>query len=412
LKKAILIVALLVATMLIVLALYYVFFRSEGIPTNDNVNGMINGQLPNTNAITNRPVTDLNANITLPGDGTPYLLPPDEVATGRETIAQTLVPEGATNMTLGPSGNDLQYYDIARGQFYRLSADGKTKQLLSPNTFAQVQNVTWTPNGNMAIMEFPDDSKILYDFSRSLQVTLPLELEDFSFSPDSNKMVFKFLGATAEDQWLAVANPDGSDAKIVEVLGDQADHVESNWSPNQQVVATYSKSVSLNQQEIIFLGQDNENFKSLTVNGRGFSGQWSPSGELMLYSVYNDLTNYNPVLNITQAKGDSIGQNNYSLDVQTWPDKCVFGTTGSSVICAVPTFMPSGSGLHPELATGQPDELYEIDLSTGYQRLLARPVADDGVTRYTMTNMRLSESGDKLFFVEATTGELLSVRLR
>lgn len=408
------IVALVVVTLAFSFFIYWLFFRT---PTdqllNENINGVPPGGLPNTNAIVNRPTVNDNVNGALPvtpGPGTAVV--PDEVASGRATKTTVLSPTPTDALSLGPAGTALQYYDRGTGQFFRLSLDGRTKQLLSSATFASVQNVTWSPDGNKAIMEFPDRTKILYDFSTRQQVTLPEELEDFSFSPDSNKMAFKFLGATEQDQWLAVANPDGSNAQVIEVVGDKAPFVDPNWSPNQQIVATFAKSVGAGQQEIVFLGQYNENFKTLTVNGRGFQSQWSPAGDQLLYSVYSGDTNYNPTLHVTLGRGDSIGQGNTSLNVQTWPDKCAFGGTGGSVICAVPTFLPTGAGIQREIARGTPDELYEINLATGTTRLLAQPVSANGLTQYAMTNLRLSANGEQLFFVDETSGQLLSLRLR
>ncbi|MFC1663239.1 hypothetical protein ACFL04_03715 [Patescibacteria group bacterium] len=408
-KKIILIIALLAVTGLIIFAIYWVIFREPTEPGVDNVNGLVNGQLPNTNALVNRPVTDLNVNAALPGTG---VAPPDQVAAGGDTIAQTLVANLTTSVTLGPSGTDLQYYDPAKGQFFRISSDGRTKQLLSPAVFAQVQEVTWSPDGNKAVMEFPDGSKIVYDFSKRQQSTLPVELNDFSFSPDSNMLAFKFTGATLDDQWLAISNADGTSAQLIEEVGDQAPLVDSDWSPNQQMIATYSKSISGSQQEIIFLGQYGENFQSLQVNGRGFESQWSPSGELLLYSTHSADANYNPTLHITRAQGDTIGESNYSLNVQTWSDKCAFGATGSSVICAVPSYLPTGAGLRRELTYGIPDDIFEINLATGSRRLLASPIATDGFTKYSVSDMKLSADGTTIFFTDEITGQLLSLRLK
>lgn len=413
LKRILQIVGFVAAAIAAGFAVYFLFF---GSPTEDLLNGNVNagpgGGLPNTNGITNRPTTNENTNGSLPLTNSPTNIGnPDEVASGGGTVSTPLVPTSVTGLTIGPSGTTLQYYDKGRGQFFSMTADGRTKQLLTSATFASVQNLTWSPDGRRVIMEFPDRTKVLYDFVTKQQVTLPEELEDFSFSPDSSKMSFKFLGATTDDQWLAVSNPDGSGAQVIEDIGDKAPFVDASWSPNQQVIATFAHSVGTSQQEVIFIGQYGENFKSLTVNGRGFTSQWSPSGEQLLYSTYDATTNYNPMLSVTLANGDRIGESNQSLNIQTWPDKCVFNGTGS-VLCGVPTALPSGAGIQRQLADNVPDDLYEINLNTGTSRLLAQPLSSDGTTHYSITNPRLSETGDQLFFIDGTTGKLLSLRLR
>ncbi|PIN93157.1 hypothetical protein COU54_04140, partial [Candidatus Pacearchaeota archaeon CG10_big_fil_rev_8_21_14_0_10_31_24] len=124
-----------------------------------------------------------------------------------------------------------------------------------------------------------------------------------------------------------------------------------------------------------FIGFNNENFLSLQTNGIGFEGEWSPKGKQILYSVYNESTNYNPVLYIAGAEGDNIGLGNRSLNIQTWPDKCVFENE-ETIYCAVPQYLNEGSGIFREQVETVADTIYKIDLINNSTSPIAFPQTD------------------------------------
>jgi Tol biopolymer transport system component len=386
--------------------IYWVFFRSATPTANKNeeinINALINALLPNTNAANlNANAAVINLNAALP-----------EIAAGGATQAIELVPEAIKESTIGSNGQDVVYYDQEADKFYKISPDGRTKTLLSNDTFPQVDEIFWSPDKTKAIMSFPDNSKIIYDFSKQEQHTLAKEMEDFSFGPNSDQIAFKFIGSSEDDQWLAVAKADGSEVNIIEPLGDQANFVTPNWTSSGQIIATYAKSSSANQQEIILLGQYDENFKSIMVDGYGFEGDFSPDSTRLLYSVYNSLTAYDPELYVVDAQGDAIGQNKIDLGVATWPSKCDFSSAGVYAYCAVPRYLPTGSGLYPELANDVPDDFYRINLNTGGKELLAVPVDENGLSNFNGRRVYLSDDEQYLYFEDRATGKIMKIRLK
>jgi Tol biopolymer transport system component len=272
--------------------------------------------------------------------------------------------------------------------------------------------VVWSPRENKAIVTFPDGSKVLYDFDKKQQVTLPKDWADIEFSADGNQVAFKNLVENTDNRWLGVANPDGSNVQYIEPIGDKEADVQVAWSPTSQVAALYRESSTTASQEVYFIGLHGENFKSLQTDGRGFQGAWSPNGDKLLYNVYNSASNYNPTLWITNASGDNIGVNNTSLKVNTWASKCAFASGGGSVYCAVPNSLPDGTGLYPELAATTPDTFYKIDLTTGQQTVLAEPVNSRGSDTYTASNVILSPQGDYLYFTDIQTGLVYKIQLK
>ncbi len=340
----------------------------------------------------------------LPGTGVPNLNEPSAIAVGGVTKTDLVNLAPSLDPTISKSGG-IQYYDRNDGKFYRVDSSGN-KTLLSDKVFHDVSNITWAPDKNKAVLEYPDGSKTLYNFTLQKQVTLPAHWKDFSFSPDSSQIVSKSIGLDPENRWLVVSNDDGSKAKAFEEIGTQDKTVYPSWSPNNQIVALYTEGVDFDRQEVFFVGLNGENFKSTIVEGRGFQSQWSTTGDRLLYSVYNTRDDLKPRLWIVDAKGDTISQNRTSLDIQTWANKCTFASN-SEVYCAVPDSLERGAGLFPELADRTQDSLYKIDLTTGTQKLIAVP---NGA--YNISQIMVSGSQDYLYFTDKFSGSIYKIRLR
>lgn len=411
-KKILLIVLFVVAAASFAFFLYFFFWRTLFLtPTPEtNVSQSANGQLPATVNINGRTYLlnangrlepETNANETYAPEGESAA--PNETAQGGLTKTTMLANDPAFNSVLGPDG-DLLYYNPNTGKFQRVSADGEVTAY-NNKVFNNVSQVTWSNNRNQAVLEYPDGSNIVFDFAQNKQVTLPKHWQDFSFAPADNQLVFKSIALDVENRFLAVAKPDGSQSKILENIGGAEDQFQADWSPNNQMVATFSKGKDLNRSEIYFVGLNNENFKYMLVEGRGFEGQWSPEGDRMVYSVYNSSNGYKPELWIADADPSNIGNNRRQLNLQTWSGKCSFASN-QKIFCAVPASLPEGVSLDRSQASGYADRIYEIDLATGSQKLLAIPEGNHSIDQIMAT-----DGSNRLFFHDQNTNRLYKINL-
>lgn len=352
------------------------------IPVNPNPEG----NLPNTN---NQPI---NPNNNQGND------------TGRDNKISSPNNFPVVNPTLNGDGSSVQYYDPLDNKFYRVDEDG-TPRIMTDKQFYNVRDVSWSPDKNSAILEYPDGSKNIYNFSDQSQISLPKHWEEFQFSPSGEQIAFKSIGYEPDNRWLSIMNADGTGAKNLEKLGENADKAIINWSPNRQIVAQFQESSDYNRQQIIFIGLNQENFKALTVQGRGFQSKWSPDGNQLLYSVYTDGNGYKPSLWISNANGDSIGQNNRPLEIATWAEKCSFAND-TTVYCAVPRSLADGSGWLPVANLEIVDDLYSIDLASGAKTLLRSEGA------YNMTDLMITKDGRAVYFKDYKTGGLYKLDLQ
>lgn len=408
-------ILLIAAFVLVVFGFFYliyaVFFRPSGTTTGNNNNGFVNGLPTPGNSNVNRVGVPSNVN-QLPAVNGTVQQQPSTVANGGATSTETVVSNATADLASLADHSALVYYDAVTGKFYKLTPDGQ-RILLTDATYHSVQSVAWSPNGNQAILTFPDNSKVLYNFETKKQTTLPSELNQFSFSPDSTQIASKYLDASNTDnQWLVISQPDGSQSVSAEHLGDNADKVDVNWSPNTQIIATYEKTTNTDQSDIYFLGSQGQNFQSVTVPGQGFTGDWSPDGRRLLYSIYSSTTDENPHLYIMTGDPNQLGASTLDLGLDTTADKCTFSQNGFNIYCAVPYYLNPGSGPQPSLSAGVPDNIYKINLVTNTASLIARPVDGSKTQRFSATNLQLTAGEDMLYFTDANTGTIQRIRLR
>lgn len=381
------------------------FFSAPGAQIITPLGTSTPGNLPAANEGTGN-IIDNQTGELLPGNGqnvgdTSGL---SNIAVGGLTKTKALNDTPSLAPTLAADGQGVQYYNQSDGKFYRLDSAGRPIAL-SDKVFHNVQNVTWAPDKNKAILEYPDGSKIFYDFNEKRQVSLPKHWEDFSFSPDSQRLVSKSIGLDIENRYLVVSNSDGTKAQALEEIGNNADKVYSSWSPNGQSVAMFTRGLDFDRQEVFFVGLNGENFKSTIVEGRGFQPKWSTTGDRLLYSVYNSTNDMNPGLWLVNAQGDSIGSGRTDLALNTWASKCTFAGT-DKVYCAVPEDLPQGAGLFPELADQTKDDLYMIDLKTGQKKLIAVPDSSYNISQIVVANNQKT-----LYFTDKQSQKIYEVKL-
>lgn len=330
---------------------------------------------------------------------------PSPIAQGGLTKTTDLNQTNSLTAAPGINGADIQYYNEQSGKFYKINKEGVAEEL-SDKVFHNIQAVTWSPTLNKAILEYPDGANVLYNFEKKTQVTLPSHWKDFDFSPDGNNIIMKIMSNDEDNRFLAVSSDDGAKIQPIEHLGDKDATVFSNWSPNNQIVAMYTEGVNFDKQEVFFIGKNNENFKSATIEGRGFQPKWSPSGEKLLYSAYSNNSDLKPELWVVNTDGDNIGSGRKKINLQTWADKCTFANA-SELYCAVPDQLEEGAGMFPEMAKETTDRLFKIDVQTGLKKLVAIP---DG--NYNMTNIVISDNGYNLYFTDELSKKLHKIKLK
>ncbi|MCG2686530.1 hypothetical protein L6278_00150 [Candidatus Parcubacteria bacterium] len=416
-KKILLIILFLAVCFGLGFGIYFLFFRATDTAPGQEIYSLPGKGLPQSKE-------GFGAEVVCEGNDCGSGLPeagdvelgaeqtePDKIAQGRQTLTLPMFEDKVVSPTLSTDGNGIAFYNSEDNKFYIISEASEEPILLSDQEFFNVENVFWSINKTQAIITYPDGSKILYDFVARKQTTLNKEINEPVFS-NANDVAYKHLSfqEDGENNWLAVTNPLSGQTQLIEPLGDNADFVQIAWSPGNEVVALYSDPIGLDKSEIFFIGLQAENNKSLIVDGSNFKGLWSLTGNKILYSVVSAQNNYNPQLWIVDARQDVLGQHKFNLGLSTWVDKCVFANE-TKVYCAVPKELQEGAGLYPELITNTSDMIYEINLITGFSKLLADPVLSSGGS-FSISKIYLSRNGQYLFFWDSLTQQIYKIQLK
>jgi len=263
-RKVAIAIILILATIFFAYLLYILFFQTFIHPSQPqpNITGP-EGTLPGTGGTGPHVITHTPTSTFPTASGGKTTPSASTVAHGGLTHTPTINQTISDAITLNTT-DGLQYYDRINEQFYHIDANGNA-QPLTNTVFHDVQNVTWDKTSDKAILEYPDGSNVLYNFTTNKQITLPKHWQEFSFSPDGTQIAGKSIGTTPDNNWLFVANADGTGAHTVEALGTNADRVNVKWSPNNQVIGTYREDKGFDEQKLFFLGMHQENFKLTLV---------------------------------------------------------------------------------------------------------------------------------------------------
>jgi hypothetical protein len=409
-RKILLIIFFLLLMVAIGYAIYAIFFRAVISPGGIQSPGQQGGGgLPIANEGVPGSGTNINGGFGGIGEGLPPASTASEIASGGLTQADTLVPTVTSDPQLAADGKSLYYYDRATGQYFKIDPKTGTSTPLTDKIFPGVQATSWAPTGDAkAILQFPDNRKIFFDFDKQAQVTLPSHWEDFSWATNGNEIAAKSLGASENNRFLILANPDGSNARPIAELGRNEGLVTVNYSPNNDVVAfsRTGQARPLGEQEIIPIGKNKENFRGLVVQGLGVQTVWSPDGARILYSAANAASDWKPALWVVNGRGDGIGSDRKSIGLLTWADKCGF-VSATVAYCAAPRELPTGAGFGRGIANNTPDDLYRVDLATGQFRLVATPEDPAAISK-----VLVAKDGSTLYYTELQSGALREIRLR
>lgn len=423
-KKQLLIIGFICAVIGIGFGLYYVFFRSifAPAPTQTAV------RQPETSTERPKLPSSATTTVTIPEQQTPsnqqpgQNLPPEQtapqpgliptetsqIAAGGPTVATVITGAKTPSMIANRVQGGVNAYDSTQGAFVRMDNNGKTTYL-TDRRFYNLSDIAWSSNGQEAVIGFGDGTNLYYDFSRNVAVRLPDQIKQPTFNTSGDKIAFKWVDPIDRDRnYVGISKPDGTGIKFVQALGYEADKIKVEWSADEQYVGTFRTGKNANAQEVLFIGQNQENYKSLVVEGLNFDYIYAPVGTKILYSTVSMNGDGNPRIYVADSSQNNLGAG-FKTNLATTVDKCAFSPDGLSAYCAAPQSLPAGSGLVPELAGATEDDIYRIDIATGTVSLISRPLID-GHDRTSLSNLSVSADGKTLYCTDVD-GRAVSIQL-
>ncbi len=406
-KRIILLIIFLASIGFIGFLIYFVFFKKPITPPIQKPiqekKQEISKILPESEKLIKKQVEEQKAPEQIGLPITPEITPPEQAIQPEEKKPEILVEKPILkDITILQNQNQLVFYDKNDGKFYKIDENG-IKQPLSDKIFFNVKKVNWDTSGSQAIIEYPDNSKIYYNFQTGKQYTLPKNWQEFSFNTTGNQIAFKEITDNPELNWLSVANPDGSNKQSIEHLGIYGDKVQVTYSPNQQIIGISRESSGQNQTTLYFLTKNGQDLKAARVKGFDIQAKWTKDGNNLIYSSIS-MNDLRPHLWMIEANGDRIGLNMTDLKLQTWIDKCNV-VDSTTVFCAVPQQLPVGAGIERDIADKTPDDIYKVDLKTGSISKIAE-------TDKTIDKLIVNKDKSTIFFIDKQNNNLYTLKLK
>lgn len=403
-RRILQILAFLLATGVLAYGLYFILFRPDLQTTGPGITdtpGQQGGNLPGAGDFD-------DSRVPQPGqetDGEEGSLPEaSPIAQGGPTQIRQLT-SGEVLSPVSSGSSRARFYDPSDGLIYDVSIDG-TLEPISNTAFPEAENAKFDKAGEQVILEFPDGSNIIYNITQNKQITMPAHWEEFDFSSTGSEVIAKSINDSTNGQIIALKS-DGSQAAVIADMGQNADKVDIEWSPNGNFVALSETGPALagfGRKSYLLIDQNGEAPGSIVADGQNFSSKWTPDSRSIVYSTTSPNNADRPSLWITSASGDEIGTDRRKIDLETWIEKCTF-RDNTVMLCAAPREIEDYVDYNYQF-NDSIDDLFEVNLLTGRVTMLA-----ESTQNIRMFNLSVSDDKSQVFFTDQL-GRLNSIQLR
>ena len=312
--------------------------------------------------------------------------------------------EGAISPIIAADNSRVRYIG-GKGDIFEVRFDGSLVQRVPFTLLQDLVKVVWTKDRETFAALYGGTEKkkfFFYDLDKKQMTPYASTVTALALSEMENKLAYHSTAGLADTPLIAVADPDGNNAKTV--LQARMRGVDLAWvSENEIAVSTIPSGLAPNM--LWLLNTASSKLASVLSDIYGLTVRWAPSGEAFLFGQTN-----------TQGKGLSLSISNKNgttikpLSITTLPEKCVFAHDEKSIVCAVPQVLPDiiwPDDYYKKLYIAS-EQIWRIDLVSGKQDLLY----EFGTSLFNASELILSPQEDVVLFVNRENGELYSLAIK
>ncbi len=339
---------------------------------------------------------------------------PDKISLfdfGKDKI-YPLADEPVISPVLSEDNKNIIYYSRTSGNVWKISLDGKEKEIISEDNLAGLVDVLWSPNKNKVISKFSKNGEntfYFYDYKTETGTELKSGIDDVVWTSLGNKIVYKYFDSRTKKRTLNIAESDGSNWKELAVIPYRNVSVESIpktslisfWNAPDAFLETSFQTVSIAGGEI----------KTLFSGKFGADYLWAPDGGKVLASF----SNLKGGSKITLGVFNSNGGEYKNFGIPTLVSKSVWGKNSKVVYYALPGSIPESSVMpndYQENKLATQDTFWKVDVNTGKQeRVIELSELEDVGENFDAIGLFLSSDEDILFFTNKTDGKLYGINL-
>ncbi len=347
---------------------------------------------------------------------------PKDAAVSEATVSVEKAPEKSitdvllekiTNITservlgygFGPNGDTIRYVDALSGKLWTMTVRGTNREELSAQTEGVPTAAQWSVDSDGVVMKYADGKIVVHEISAQKKTVLRSGMDDVVWARIPGKILYKYYNADNAERSLNFANADGTQWKKIADLPFRATRFVQ--IPSSIFAVFWPQGSHDVTTELYHVSTATESSPQKIFDGkRGADFAPSPTGDKILMSVTNDNGTS------TLATIDVRGQNYTDLQVPTVVAKTVWARDGVHIYYAQPTDVPQNATMPDDYFAKKfttHDTFYKMDVTTGKKE---RVIDLEAITQqFDATDLKLSTSGDTLFFVNRADGLLYRIAL-
>jgi hypothetical protein len=299
----------------------------------------------------------------------------------------------------------IVYHTAENGNVIKKSFDGKEERIDSSAEVSGLLEAFWSSSESKAILKINNRGNEyfdLYDYASNTDKEFKGGVDTLVWTNLGDKVLYKYFESGSGRRTLNIANPDGSDWKVLADVTDRKLSIAqipqtstiSFWNSPNAFENTSLRTVSLLGGEV----------KTIFSNKFGADYLWSPNGEKILVSASDSKGSNKISLGIANAGGGEYE----NLNIPTLVNKCVWSKNSKTVYYALPNSIPEGevmpnSYLDKKIITQ--DTFWKLEISSGKKERLVG--LDEIKKSYDASDLFLSPNEKSLFFVNRADGDKL-----
>ncbi|MFA4975588.1 MAG: hypothetical protein WC839_02305 [Candidatus Paceibacterota bacterium] len=310
----------------------------------------------------------------------------------------------------------IRYVRKSNGNIYQTFADKIDERKFSSTVIPTVYEAFFGNNGESVLMRYlKKDNQTIETFLSTLQKEylgadsvginevngyfLPENVSDLSISSDMKKVFYLF---NSKD--TTIGNTVSlEDTTKIQVFDSSFSEWLSSW-PSTNMITVTTKPSYATPGFMYAIDPTKKDFNKVLGGINGLTTLTSPSETMVLNSDNTlSLSIFNKETGVSS-----------SLDLQTLPEKCVWGTASDVIYCAVPKSI-SGTEYPDSWYQGETsfsDQIWKIDVESRNTTMISDLSSVDGTEDIDGIKLSLDENQNFLFFVNKKDSYLWELQLK
>ncbi len=253
-------------------------------------------------------------------------------------------------------------------KFFTTDFEGTAKNPIGGYPFNRPEKISWSPDQKQAIVLDGKDF-YLYQLNKDQAEKIKDGLDNAVWDETGDKIVYKYYNQDTQERSLNIADPDGSNWKVIQPELTLKDlRVISLSSRREECFYPKPRAEISGQLDCVQLDKKNK-IKTLYSGGYGASYLFSPKKNKILFSVTEQQGGNRSKIFVMNSAGEEIK----NLNFPTLAEKCVWSATEEWIFCGMMNGVPKEAHLPDDWFDRRydfADTFWKINVETGKKERL------------------------------------------